>query len=185
MTGRTILIGWFAAGVLSAEPVNLAAPKMIDPDAQGALAPVPLTLVEPPKGVRLPGAVARKDEWRGVRCGVIEPAFASFTSPEKWESFWLRGAAPYAPVFRELPKIDFSRDMVVGVFMGEQPQPFYEIEIRSIDKEASSSGLETLVIRYREIRKMTGLFAPNFPVQPFHLKRIPAWSGRLRFEKTR
>ena len=85
---------------------------------------------------------------------------------------------------RKVPPVDFAKDMVVGVFMGEMPRPDYEIEIRSIRVEERPNG-KTLVVRYRNITKMMGVFVPPFAVQPFHLKRVPAFAGEVVFQQVK
>ena len=73
----------------------------------------------------------------------------------------------------------------MGVFMGEKPDPYYDIEIRSIREENQPDNGKALVVRYREITKMSGVFVPPFAVQPFHLKKVPAYSGQVIFVKVR
>jgi hypothetical protein len=75
--------------------------------------------------------------------------------------------------------------MVVGVFMGERTTPNYEIEIRSIREESRPDAGKALVVRYRDIVKMQGIFVPPFAVQPFHMKKVPFYPGPVVFLKVR
>lgn len=152
---------------------------LIDPEPPEVSTRVVVT--EPPAQIRLPIVISDKKQWRGVQCAVTEFRLALFKHPDKWESFWKRGLAPYSPRLADVPAVDFSQDMVVGVFLGEKKYPFSEIEIRSAKVETQRDGTQALVIRYREIRKMSGVFMPEFPVQPFHLRRIPIFDGPVRF----
>jgi hypothetical protein len=175
---------------------------LIDPEAPVQLSTAPVS--EPPIRIKLPEPIAEKDQWRGVRCAVTEPRQVLFRHADKWESFWKKGMAPFSPKFAKVPPIDFTKEMVVGVFMGELFDPHYEIEIRSVAIEQRtrpasipSTGLldeeqgrardetPTLVVRYRTIAKMSGVFTPPFAIQPFHLKRIPAFHGLIVFEEVR
>lgn len=150
-------------------------------------APVILSTAVPqeaPVRVRLPDVVATRDEWRGVQCAVTQPREALFRHADKWAAFWRKGMAPFSPRLKEVPAIDFAKDMVVAVFLGERPTPHYQVEITSVRRERQADG-EALVIRYREIDAMVGVFNPPFTVQPYHLKRVPRYDGPIRFKRIR
>lgn len=135
---------------------------------------------EPPARLRLPELIVKKDEWKGVQCAVTEPRVAAFRHAETWKAFWEKAMAPYSVRLAAVPPIDFEKEMVVGVFMGEKTTPNFEIEIRQIGPTP-----EALLVRYREITKMQGVFTPPFAIQPFHLKRIPLTPLPIRFEKSK
>ncbi len=158
---------------------------LIDPELSNAPLPKLVLPPEPPAGLRLPEVVVKADEWRGVQCAVREPRFAVFQHADKWTSFWEKALAPYSSRLAKVPAVDFTKDMVVGVFMGERTTPYYEIEIRSIRLEDQKEAGKALVVRYREISKMQGVFIPPFAVQPFHLKRVPRFDGRVIFTQVR
>ena len=157
----------------------------VDLELTGAVAPPPVQIPKPPLEVRLPAVIVEKGQWRGVQCGVTRPRFAVFHHMDKWKSFWEQGLAPYSPKLKGTPDIDFTREMVLGVFMGEMPYPYYETEIRSIKTENRPGQAGVLVVRYREIHKMTGVFTPPFKVQPFHLKRAPVFPGQVVFQRVK
>jgi hypothetical protein len=157
---------------------------LVDPELSNTPLPKLVLPPEPPAQLSLPELIIKSDEWRGVQCGVSEPRFAVFRHADKWQTFWEKGMAPYSKRLAQVPSVDFQKDMVIGVFMGEMPEPFYEIEIRSIRQENRPAG-EVLVVRYREIKKMMGVFVPPFTVQPFHLKRVPLFDGEVVFQKVR
>jgi len=155
--------------------------SLIDPEFENT--PLP-KLVLPPEtslGIHLPELVIKNGEWRGVQCGVQDPRNAVFRHADKWRSFWERAIAPYSSRLSNVPPVDFDKDMVVGVFLGSRDRPSFEIEIHSIRTEDRPGTGKVLVIRYREIRKMQGVFVPPFAVQPFHLKRVPRFDGQVVF----
>ena len=154
--------------------------SLVDPESPVQLSTAPPS--EPPIRVVLPEPIAEKDQWRGVQCAVTRPRQAVFRHADKWDAFWKKGMAPFSRKFRDVPPVDFSKDMVVGVFMGEKPDPHYEIQIRSVKIEQRDD-TPTLVVRYRNIAKMSGVWNPPFPIQPFHLKRVPAFRGLVVFEE--
>jgi hypothetical protein len=159
---------------------------LIDPELSQA--PIPklvLPAPEPPARVSLPELVIKEGEWRGSQCGVMEPRFAVFRHSDKWAAFWEKALKPISPRLAKVPPVQFDKDMVVGVFMGNMPYPHYEIEIRSIHEETRPDAAKVLVVRYREITRMIGVFVPPFSVQPFHLKKIPAFDGQVVFLKVK
>jgi hypothetical protein len=158
---------------------------LIDPDLASETLPKLVLPPEPPPGLRLPEVVVKADEWRGVQCAVREPRHAVFQHADKWASFWTKALASYSRRLAKVPPVDFTKDMVVGVFMGERTTPYYEIEIRSIRMEDQKDGSKALVVRYREISKMQGVFIPPFAIQPFHMKRILRFDGPVLFTQVR
>src|SRR5579872_402557 len=106
-----------ASSPLQATPTGQDSVILVDPElTQTALPKLVLPPSEPPFAVHLPEAISTDRRWRGVQCGVVEPRQAVFRHADKWEAFWQKGLAPFAGVFRKIPIIDFSKDMVVGVF---------------------------------------------------------------------
>lgn len=155
---------------------------LVDPELSQANIPkLVLPPPEPPSQVRLQTLVVKADEWKGSQCGVVEPRFAVFRHPDKWTAFWTKAMAPISPKLAKVPPVDFGKDMVVGVFRGEMPYPHYEIEIRSIRQEDRPGVGKVLVVRYREVTKMMGVFIPPFTVQPFHMKKVPVFAGQVVF----
>ena len=136
----------------TASPDDLS---LVDPElSQTPLPKLVLPPAEPPAHVQfLPELVVKADEWRGVQCGVVDPRYAVFRHADKWASFWEKALAPLSNRLAIVPKIDFNKDMVIGVFMGEMPYPYYEIEIRSMKVENRPDQTQALVVRYREIQK--------------------------------
>ena len=158
---------------------------LVDPELSQANIPqLVLPPKEPPASIRLQELVVKSDEWRGAQCGVVEPRQAVFRHADKWEAFWGKAMAPISRRLSKVPPVDFGKDMVVGVFMGEMPYPHYEIEIRSIREENRPEG-KALVVRYREITRMIGVFVPPFVVEPFHLRKVAAYDGPVVFLKVK
>ncbi|MFA5975465.1 MAG: hypothetical protein WC859_04790 [Elusimicrobiota bacterium] len=156
---------------------------LVDPElTQSVAPPPPESLPEPPPQFRLPDVIADSRQWRGLRCGVTLPRYAIFRHGDKWNTFWEKGMTPYVPHrLHNVPEVDFTKEMVIGVFLGERRDPHYAVEIRSITPQTRPQG-PVLVIRYRKIRLMEGVFSPAFPVQPFHLRKLPRFDGEVIFE---
>src|SRR5262245_39190896 len=69
-----------------------------------------------------------KDQWRGSLSGITKSARAVFRKQEGWEKFWKLAIQPYSPRYPATPTVDFSKEMVVGTFLGEKSDPSYQTE---------------------------------------------------------
>jgi hypothetical protein len=141
------------------------------------------TPATPPPQVKLPPLVVTKDEWRGSLCGITRASHAVIRNGALWDKLWTVAIRPYSTKLPETPAIDFNREMVVAVFMGEDLAPGSQIEIISARPDRSK-GDTVLLVRYRNNSKMRAVFAPPFAVQPFHIMRVPAFPGRVVFQES-
>ena len=105
-----------------------------------------------------------------------------FRNASDWNKFWTLAIQPYLNHPRETPVVDFSKDMIIGVFLGEKPYPGAMLEIRSV-KSVPHGGGPVLEVVYKDISQMQGVFMPPFSVQPFHLKEVPAFPGAVVFRE--
>jgi hypothetical protein len=78
------------------------------------------------------------------------------------------------------PAVDFSRDMVVGVFMGTRPTAGYGVEI--VGYRDSGTGV---VVQYRETMPARDAITAQILVSPYHLVAIPKRAGTVSFEKVK
>jgi hypothetical protein len=92
---------------------------------------------------------------------------------EGWASLW-RAHAPGRPA----PAVDFSREMVVGVFMGTRPTAGFEVDIVGYRE----SGTDVVVL-YRETAPPRDAITAQVIVSPYHLVVIPRRTGTVTFEK--
>ena len=92
---------------------------------------------------------------------------------EAWKQLWQQHSPD-----RPLPAVDFSKEMVVGVFMGSRPSAGYTLEIVSA---IEASG--TLVVRYREASPSRGTMTAQVITSPYHLVAVPFFPGDVKFEK--
>jgi hypothetical protein len=79
---------------------------------------------------------------------------------------------------RKMPEVDFTSNMVVGIFLGSRPTGGYGAEIVSAQPEGN-----TLVVKYKETRPGRGSMTAQVLTSPFHLVAIPKFDGPVRFEK--
>ncbi len=80
---------------------------------------------------------------------------------------------------RPVPKVDFSREMVVGVFMGSRPNAGFSTAIVS-----ATAANGALMVRYSESRPTAGTVSAQILTFPYHLVAIPkADVKNVKFEK--
>ena len=108
---------------------------------------------------------------KGYRSGVRESLQVVIRNQDEWNAFWKRHSAietnpPPAP------SIDFNREMVVGIFLGEKSTGGYEMEIVRAERRDS-----LLYFYYREKIPSPGATVTQALTQPFHLLRVPKYDN--------
>jgi PrcB C-terminal len=108
---------------------------------------------------------------KGDRSGIRGPLQTVIRSQDEWQAFWKRHSSmdtnpPLAPL------IDFNREMVVGVLLGEKRTGGYEVEIVRAERHDSS-----LYLYYREASPTPGALVTQALTQPFHLVKVPKYEN--------
>lgn len=114
---------------------------------------------------------------KGNFSGVREPLQVVIRTPAEWESFWKRHVSIQNPASPP-PSIDFSREMVAAVFLGEKTTGGYEVEITQAELQNSS-----LKIQYIEKTPTPGGMTIQALSQPFHLVKLPRYDAQVVFSK--
>jgi hypothetical protein len=81
----------------------------------------------------------------------------------EWAALWRRHAPD-----RPMPRVDFAREMVIGVFMGSRPNAGFSTEVISA---LVVKGV--LVATYRDTMPSRGTMAAQVLTFPYHLVAIP------------
>lgn len=93
----------------------------------------------------------------------------------EWASTW-RQHAPDRPQ----PAVDFSREMVIGVFLGTRPTAGFAVEIVGYREYG-----EDVVVQYRESAPSRDAITAQVLTSPYHLVVIPKRTGNVTFEKAK
>jgi hypothetical protein len=109
---------------------------------------------------------------QGPTSAIDSPREVVVRTAAEWQALW-REHAPE----RQAPEVDFSRSMVVGVFLGSRPSAGYGVTIQ--EPEQAGDGL---VVRYRESRPAPGAMTAQIMTAPFQLVAVPR-AATVRFEK--
>ncbi len=92
-------------------------------------------------------------------------------TPAEWKALW----KDHAPT-EKMPNVDFSKNMVVGIFLGSKPSAGNEVEIvgvRTQDKD--------LIVEYVQRQPGRGTMAAQILTEPYHLVSVPTHPGTVRF----
>src|SRR5438128_2485214 len=71
-------------------------------------------------------------EWRGVYGGMRTPAEKVIRTQAEWAALWKKLHATQIPP-PAAPKVDFAKEMVLAVFMGERPTGGHAITIDRVE----------------------------------------------------
>jgi hypothetical protein len=138
-------------------------------------------LAQPPPGYRNPkemmleAATTRTIE-KGDQSNIEDARQVLLRSEAELRQLWQHHSPD-----RPMPKIDFSREMVVGVFMGSRPNAGFSTAIVS-----ATAAKGALMVRYTETRPPAGSITAQILTFPYHLVAIPrADVTDVKFEKVR
>ena len=110
---------------------------------------------------------------KGAQSGVETARQVTVRDREAWASLWRAHAQD-----RPRPEVDFSREMVVGVFLGTRPTAGYAVDIIGTRVEG-----DTVVVQYRETAPARGGLTAQVLVSPYHMVAVPMRPGVVTFEK--
>jgi len=103
---------------------------------------------------------------KGVRSSIREPSQIAIRSQTEWQKLWRQHTSTStAPA--PLSPIDFEKEIVAAVFLGEKPTGGYNVEISSA--EIADSALTVFV---KETFPKPGAIVTQGFTQPFHIVRI-------------
>ncbi len=121
----------------------------------------------------LQGAPALRALEKGDQSNVDDAKQVAARTTAEWDALWRRHSPD-----RDKPRVDFAREMVLGVFLGSRPAAGFGVEILSALVEQG-----VLVVRFREIRPPGDRVLAQVITSPYHLVAVPRHSGDVKFEK--
>jgi len=111
---------------------------------------------------------------KGGRSGIGAPREVVVRTPDEWTALWTEHGAG-----RERPPVDFSREIVVGVFLGSKPTAGYSVAIVST---IDANGV--LIVRYRVSEPPAGAITAQVITFPYHLAAVSKSPAKdVKFEK--
>jgi hypothetical protein len=112
---------------------------------------------------------------KGGDSQIDAPRQTAAKTPAEWDALWrLHGGE------RERPKVDFSKELVAGVFLGSRPTAGFGVEIVGVREDGAA-----LVVQYRETRPAPGAVVAQVLTMPYHIVAIARRAGitDVKFEK--
>jgi hypothetical protein len=110
---------------------------------------------------------------KGPMSAIDGPRQVTVLSAAEWAALWKENG-----VNAPLPAVDFSREMVVGVFLGTRPTAGYGVEIvRAIGNSS------VLVVEFVEAAPPRDAITAQILTAPFHLAAMPKHGGEVTFKK--
>jgi len=111
---------------------------------------------------------------KGDRSQIMSAREVVVRTAAEWDALW-RSHLPT----RQPAAVDFSKEMVVGVFLGSRPTPGYAITIVSAVEEGNA-----LRVRYREASPPTDAILAQVITFPYQIVAIPKSAATdVKFEK--
>jgi protease stability complex PrcB-like protein len=124
--------------------------------AGNALAPVPFTTIS-----------------QSEQSGVEEARQVVVRTPEEWKALW-KEHAPGQP----MPAVDFTKSMVIGVFLGSRNTAGYRVTITGIERDGA-----IVTVTYREERPAARDILAQVITFPHHLVRLERTAGEVKFAR--
>jgi hypothetical protein len=109
----------------------------------------------------------------GTMSNIEDARFVTIRDQPEWSALW-RTHAPDKP----LPQVDWSREMVVGVFLGTRPAAGFRVEIVGYRQEGGR-----VVAGFRETPPARDAITAQILTSPYALAAMPRRTGDVTFEK--
>ncbi|HXG87986.1 MAG TPA: VWA domain-containing protein [Vicinamibacterales bacterium] len=153
-----------AGGVIPLPPSTVAGPPQAPPP------PVPAA---PRAPVAAPGPIAMTTINSDMMSGITRPQQSVARTAAEWQTLWSQHV-----LGRPAPVVDFTKQMVVAVFLGSRSSSGYAVQITGVRKDGN-----TLVVQWAERKPEPGMMAAQVMTSPSHIATVPRHVGDLRFEK--
>jgi hypothetical protein len=120
-----------------------------------------------------PSTPAVRTIGKGPMSDIDSPRQVAVRSNDDWAALWQAHGGSGQP-----PAVDFSREMVIGVFLGTRPTAGYGVEI--VRGVASPT---TFVVEFIESGPPRDALTAQLLTSPFHLAAMPKHDGDVTFRK--
>ncbi|MBI5240755.1 MAG: protease complex subunit PrcB family protein [Elusimicrobia bacterium] len=122
-------------------------------------------------------AASAWDKISGQSAGVKQKTFVVVRSQAEWSALWAKHTAGKA---QARPCVDFSKEMVVAVFLGERNQGGTKVEVTVMADPLEPQS--RMVVFYREVPPASGRFNMQMLSQPFVMVKVPL-KAKVDFEE--
>ncbi|MFA6316072.1 MAG: protease complex subunit PrcB family protein [Elusimicrobiota bacterium] len=114
----------------------------------------------------------------GQNCGVSKPQMVAAHDTQTLAQLWAKtyGGTPKA---LDLPSVDFTKETVVAVFLGEKPTPGFNVDL---ELQQDPMNPNRLYVLYKEKAPKSGAFMPQVVSRPFVILKVPKAYSEVVFE---
>jgi len=111
---------------------------------------------------------------QGIMSNMDAGRQATARSTEEWAALWNLHAGE-----RTRPSVDFSREIVVAVFMGTRPTAGFSVQIVGVRQEG-----QALIVSYKETRPAPDALTAQVLTSPFQIVAVPRGTTTdVKFER--
>ncbi|MDN5214823.1 protease complex subunit PrcB family protein [Fulvivirgaceae bacterium BMA12] len=110
---------------------------------------------------------------KNLYSGILDEQYVLVDDPNSWEDLWDKTAV-WTP--DELPEVDFTKSMVIAVYMGEKVSGGFEIEISELRESE-----DTIEVVSKITIPESGQGVTTALSQPFHIIKINKTSKKIIF----
>ena len=121
------------------------------------------------------GEVSIRDVARGGQSGLRKPRQIVIRSAAEWDALWKEHAAERLPA-EPAPTIDFTKETVVGVALGDRPTAGYGVQITRVQRESDRLSVRTL-----ETTPASDTMQATVVTSPFDFVAVPRFEGEIVF----
>src|SRR5262249_2574080 len=111
---------------------------------------------------------------KGTQSGIDVARTVVARTPQEWTAIWRAHAGD-----KPAPSVDFTKEMIVGVFLGSRPTAGHSVEIVG----TRDAPIATLIVEYREGSPPRDMMTAQVITTPYHLVALAARQPSVRFEK--
>ena len=122
-------------------------------------------------------AASAWDKISGQSAGVKQKTFVVVRSQSEWSTLWVKHTAGKAEA---RPAVDFTKEMVVAVFLGERHQGGTKVEVKVMPDPLEPQS--RMVVFYREVPPSSKSFNMQMVCQPFVMVKVPR-RAKVDFEE--
>lgn len=109
---------------------------------------------------------------QGPLSGVDAERLVVVRAQPEWEALWREHQSD-----REPPRVDFSRSMVVALFMGSRRTAGYAIEVTRVERDDTG-----LTVFYRRAAPAPDAMTAQVITAPFQIIQLDRVPGNVRFQ---
>jgi PrcB C-terminal len=117
-------------------------------------------------------------EWKGFNGGLEAPAEKVIRTQQEWTTLWHQTHANQVPA-PAAPKVDFTTEMVVAVFMGQRPTGGYAVTIEDV-----AAGKKEVRVTVREQSPPPDAITAQVITEPYHMVVVKKSALPVKFVRT-